>query len=71
MILTTEEAAKRVGVTPRLILSWVERGKLSPVMPGARPLRFHDYDVIEARHSVTSAQRHAELDRLSAILADR
>ena len=70
MILTTEEAAKRVGVTVRLIQSWVERGHLSPVMPGAKPMRFRESDVIEARYATTSKRRHAELDELSAVLAD-
>ncbi|WP_346007449.1 helix-turn-helix domain-containing protein [Janibacter terrae] len=68
MILTTEEAARRVGVEPRLILSWRERGLLEPVMPGSKPLRFREADVIEAKHRVTSKRRHAELDRLAARL---
>jgi len=71
MILTTEEAAQRVGVTVRVIQSWVERGHLAPVMPGAKPMRFREGDVIEARYRTTSGKRHAELDKLSATLADR
>lgn len=70
MILTTEQAARRVGVKPRAILSWAERGRLAPVMPGAKPLRFREADVIEAKHAVTSRTRHAELDKLSALLAE-
>lgn len=69
MILTTEEAAKRVGVQPSLIRKWVERGLLEPVMPGAKPSRFREADVIEARYLTTSRRRHAELDRLSALIA--
>lgn len=69
MILTTEEAAQRVGVTVRLIQSWVERGHLAPVMPGAKPMRFREADVIEARYATTSGKRHAELDKMSALLA--
>lgn len=70
MILTTEEAARRVGVPVRTVQSWVERGHLTPVTLGAKPMRFREADVIEARHATTSKKRHAELDRLAALLAD-
>lgn len=70
MILTTEEAAKRVGVEAHVIRKWVERGLLAPVMPGANPARFREGDVIEARYATTSKRRHAELDRMAALIAD-
>lgn len=70
MILTTEEAAKRVDVSPAVIRKWVERGLLAPVMLGAKPSRFREPDVIEAKFATTSKKRHAELDRLSALIAD-
>lgn len=69
MILTTEEAAKRVGVQPHVIRKWVERGHLAPVIPGAKPARFREGDVIDARYATMSRRRHAELDRMASLIA--
>lgn len=40
LILTTEEAAEQVGVTPATIRSWVLRGQLEPVRRGVHPMHF-------------------------------
>lgn len=64
-VLTTDEAARRVGVKPRLIQSWVERGRLSPLRPGAKPMCFREEDVIAAHASTLTAKRRAELDALA------
>lgn len=66
MILTTEEAAKRVGVTHAVIRKWVQRGVLAPIVPGAKVSLFREGDVIDARHATTSTARHAELDRIAS-----
>lgn len=45
LVLTTEEAAEQVGVSPATIRSWVLRGHLEPLMRGVHPLRFDWLDV--------------------------
>jgi excisionase family DNA binding protein len=46
-VLTTKEAAKPAGVTPRTIQKWVREGRLQPL--GGRPYRFRLADVERAR----------------------
>lgn len=48
MTLTTEEAAVRMGVTPRTVRRWVASGLLRPIRPEARVWRYREDDVIEA-----------------------
>lgn len=67
-VLTTEEAARRVGVEPGVISQWVRRYGLAPVNPGRKPLRFREADVIECAAARMSKKRHAELDALAASL---
>lgn len=45
LILTTDEAAAQVGVSPATIRKWVVRGHLEPLLRGAHPLRFFLLDV--------------------------
>lgn len=43
MTFTSEEVARLAGVDNGTIRQWVRRGKIKPLRPGARPLRFtHD-----------------------------
>ncbi len=43
--LTTTEVADQAGVDPATVRTWVRRGRLTPIRPGARPLRFRAEDV--------------------------
>lgn len=67
-VLTTEEAARRVGVEPGVIRLWATRYGLEPVNPGRKPVRYREADVIECAAARTSKKRHAELDALAAKL---
>lgn len=60
--LTTAEAARRVGVSPMTVRSWVVRGHLRPVRPGAKPLLFVERDVIRCHAERMSATEHAWLE---------
>lgn len=71
MILTTAEAAEELGVTPFAIRKMVERGELSPLVPGARPLRFGLLDVAEAQARRITAGDRLRLDVLASVLAVR
>ena len=63
LILTTEEAAEQVGVTPATIRQWVMRGHLEPVRRGAHPLRFHLLDVARCHADRQSREYHDTLRR--------
>ena len=63
-IVTTDQAARLVGVTPATIRQWVTRGWLDPLRRGARPLRFHTTDV---RAAADRGQRTAHHDRLDTL----
>lgn len=67
VILTTTEAAEHVGVSEATIWQWVKRGHLTPLAPGARPMRFL---VTEVARCHAERQSKAWHDRLDA-LADR
>lgn len=66
MILTTNEAASELGVTPFAIRKMVERRELAPAVPGARPLRFRLVDVWEAQ---ARRVKPADSDRLDTLYA--
>jgi len=70
-ILTIEDAANLLEISPFTVKSWVERGQLRPVRPGAKPLLFRERDVLECHRARMSKALHARLDTLWAeVLAD-
>ena len=64
-VVTTEEAATLVGVTPATIRQWVARGHLRPLRAGASPLRFREQEVIDCHAERTSKRWRTEVDRLA------
>lgn len=73
--LTSAEAAEALGITTTLLRKLVERGRITPIRPGARPLKFHVADVYDlqiARRTAAERAWHnalwAEIDR---VLADQ
>lgn len=69
MILTTQEAADELRVTPFAIRKMVERGELVPIVPGAKPLRFNLLDVAEAQYRRLTQSETATLDTLATHLS--
>jgi len=65
VILTTQEAADELRVTPFAIRKMVERGELVPISKGARPLRFALLAVAEAQYRRISPTETATLDTLA------
>jgi DNA-binding transcriptional MerR regulator len=71
MPLTITEAAALVGRPPPTLRTWVRRGKLTPLVRGAKPLLFDERDVIECAYEMTSKARHAWLDaRWAEVIAE-
>lgn len=68
MILTTEQAADELDVTPGAVRMMVLRGDLSPIVRGARPMRFHLLDVLALGERRLTSRERARLDRLSRVL---
>ena len=66
MILTTSEAAGELRVTPFAVRKMVERGELVPVIPGARPLRFHLLDVADAQARRVTRREAESLDAIAS-----
>lgn len=51
-ILRRSEAAKRLGIHPNTLASWVKRGWLTPVeMPGGE-IRFYEAEIDELRERI-------------------
>lgn len=67
MILTTEQAADELGVSPARVRQLVMAGDLEPFKRGAKPLRFRLDDVIDCE---ARRRTRAEQDRL-VTLAER
>lgn len=61
MTVTTNQAAELCGVSPVTIRRWVMKGWLTPIRPGAKPLRFHRGDVLRVHHH---RPHHHRLDTL-------
>ncbi|NNG20511.1 helix-turn-helix domain-containing protein [Naumannella sp. ID2617S] len=55
--LTSDEAATQLGVTRNYIRVLVQRGHLTPIRPGAKPLRFTSTDI--ATYAKTTRRREA------------
>lgn len=70
MSITTGEAAALLEVNPVTLRSWVQRGQLRPLRPGARPLRFREDDVVEIQHARRSAAWLATTRRAAQRWAD-
>ena len=70
MIVTTDEAAKMVGVTTATIRQWVVRGWLQPVRRGARPLKFAAWDVWRCAAQRMPDAWHAMIDQAARRWAD-
>ena len=68
MVLTTEEAAEHVGVTPATIRSWVNRGHLRALVPEARDQRFLLTDVTACHAQRQPKAWHERLDALASAL---
>lgn len=65
MILTTSEAATELGLSPFAVRKMVEREELVPIIPGAKPLRFHLLDVAHAQARRVSKADAARLDAIA------
>lgn len=66
LVVTLDEAAEQLDVSPSTIRTWVLRGHLEPLVRGARPLRFRASAVwacAEARRSQAERNRIATLAR--------
>jgi excisionase family DNA binding protein len=69
--LTIEEAAALVGVSPHAVRRWVDRGYLAPVRANAKPVRFHEQDVVECAYERIPQTKHDALDTLWADVVAR
>lgn len=70
-MLTIEDGADLLGISPFTVKSWVARGQLRPVREGAKPLLFREHDVLECHRARMTKALHARLDTLwTEILAN-
>lgn len=71
MIVTTVEAAMIAGVDSATIRKWVLAGDLTPVLRGAKPMRFHYDDVARVQREKRSRawQRRHDARRTEWLLA--
>lgn len=65
MILTTDEVADELGVSPARVRQLVMAGELTPCRREARPLRFRLDDVIECAHRRLTRAQQERLDTLA------
>lgn len=65
-LLTAAEAAVRLGITPKTLWEWVNRGIIPQVkLPGAKPkYDIHDIDRIIEAHKTLSPAAQAAADLL-------
>ena len=70
MILTTEEAADELKVSPVAVRQMVHRRQLKPLRAKARPLLFRLDDVIELAARRMTMADHDRLDTLAKRLSD-
>ncbi len=66
MTLTSAEAAEVLGVNAPALWKLVERGRLTPIRPGAKPLTFWAADVYELQVQRRTKAEIAEHDALWA-----
>jgi len=69
VILTTEEAAAELHIDAATVRKMVERGEVTPLRKGARPLLFRAEDIIEAGQRRLTKAQHDRLDTLAQALA--
>lgn len=61
-VVTTDEAAACVGVSPATIRQWVVRGHLAPCRRGANPMLFRHDEVLDAAAGRRSAAWFQRMD---------
>jgi len=59
--MTTTEVAHRLRLTTGAVRKLVQRGTLTPVRPGARPLRFQEADIWRLERARLTEIRRTEI----------
>lgn len=68
--LTTTETAAVLEVSPVTVWSYVYRGQLHPLQPGAKPLRFEESQVLEFKRSRMRPEAVSRLRALADLWRD-
>lgn len=66
MTLTITEAAAELGISPAGVRKLVQRGRITPIEPGAHPLRFHAIAVFDLQVQRRTPQERAQHDAIYA-----